>query len=162
MMKLPAEVHTSVTCFSRICHESVLVQLPGLVVGSFQDGGASHRSLGGRDQGEVLARNSQKNLPAITLLEVHFGNRVQFPQRLTLCMWVRGQGVTGRRIALMKESCWSIKLPQMAACVSFQPPVVRFPPGSEQTNAARACLGPGPQLSAGRQSQRCPGASLSP
>lgn len=68
-MKLPAEDHTSVTCFSRVCHEGVLVQLSGLVVGSFQDGGASHRSLGGRDQGEVLARNSQQNLPATTLLE---------------------------------------------------------------------------------------------
>lgn len=28
-----------------------------------------------------------------------------------------------------------------------------LPLGSEQTNAARACLGPGPQLSAGRQTR---------
>lgn len=68
-MKLPRDDHTSVTCFSRICHQGVLVQLSGLVVSSFEDGGASHRSLGGRDQGEVLARNSQQNLPAIKSLE---------------------------------------------------------------------------------------------
>lgn len=61
--------HTSIACFSRIRHQGVLVQLSGLVVGSLQDGGTSHRSLGGRDQGEVLARNSQQNLPADISLE---------------------------------------------------------------------------------------------
>lgn len=67
--KLPGETHTGVTCFSRIRHQGVLVQLSGLVIGSFEDGGTSHRSLGGRDQGEVLARNSQQNLPATISLE---------------------------------------------------------------------------------------------
>ena len=69
-MKLPEEDHTSVTCFSRIRHQGVLVQLSGLVVGSFQDGGTSHRSLGGRDQGKVLARDSQQNLPTNIALEL--------------------------------------------------------------------------------------------
>lgn len=67
--KLPGELHTGVTCFSRIRHQGVFVQLSGLVIGSFEDGGTSHRSLGGRDQGEVLARNSQQNLPATISLE---------------------------------------------------------------------------------------------
>lgn len=69
MMELPGGDHTGVACFSRICHQGVLVQLSGLVVSSFEDGCASHRSLGGGDQGEVLARNSQQNLPAIISLE---------------------------------------------------------------------------------------------
>lgn len=68
-MKLPGDVHTSITCFSRICDQGVLVQLSGLVVGGLENGGTSHRSLGGRDQGEVLARDSQQNLPANISLE---------------------------------------------------------------------------------------------
>lgn len=99
MMKLPAEVHTSVACFSRICHESVLVQLPGLVVGSFQDGGASHRSLGGRDQGEVLARNSQQNLPASTLLERAFWESGAVSTETHIVYvgaWSRGDGEKNR------------------------------------------------------------------
>lgn len=69
MMKRPIGDRTSIARFSRVCHQGVLVQLSRLVVGSFEDGGTSHRSLGGRDQGEVLARNSQQNLPATVSLE---------------------------------------------------------------------------------------------
>ena len=54
---------TCVSRLSRESHERVLVQRPRLVVRSLEDGGASHGSLGGRDEGEVLARDSQKNLP---------------------------------------------------------------------------------------------------
>lgn len=35
------------------------VQDPGLVIGRFEDSGASHGGFGGGDEGEVLARDSQ-------------------------------------------------------------------------------------------------------
>lgn len=54
----------------------------------------------------------------------------------------------------MKESCWSTKLPQDGSLRELPAGLPSgLPPGSEQTNAARACLGPGPQLSAGRQAK---------
>lgn len=42
----------------------MLVQLPRLVVGCLEDGRSSHRRLGGGDQGKVLARDAEKNLPS--------------------------------------------------------------------------------------------------
>lgn len=39
------------------------IQYPGLVIGSFEDGGASHGGFRGGDDGKVLARNTQKDLP---------------------------------------------------------------------------------------------------
>ena len=41
----------------------MLVEGSGLVVGCLEDGGASHRSLGCCDDGEVLSSDSQKYLP---------------------------------------------------------------------------------------------------
>lgn len=54
--------HTCVSCLSRVCHQCVLVQRARLVVGSLENGSSTHRSLGGRDQREVLARYAQKYL----------------------------------------------------------------------------------------------------
>ena len=51
--------HTGVSSLSGECHQRVLVQASGLVVGGLQDRSSSHRSLGGGDQGEVLAGDAQ-------------------------------------------------------------------------------------------------------
>lgn len=51
------------------------VQYSGLVIGGFEDGGASHGGFRGGDDGEVLARNTQKDLPRHrSELEIHEGN----------------------------------------------------------------------------------------
>lgn len=54
---------TSVACLSRVCHKSVLIQLTGLVVAGLENGSSSHSRLGRCNQREVLARDSQENLP---------------------------------------------------------------------------------------------------
>jgi hypothetical protein len=49
---------TGVTSFAREGHQRMCVQHPGLVVGGFEDGGASHGGFRGGDEGEVLARDT--------------------------------------------------------------------------------------------------------
>lgn len=41
----------------------MLVQRSSFVIGSFENGGTSHRRLGSGDDGEVLAGDAQKDLP---------------------------------------------------------------------------------------------------
>jgi hypothetical protein len=55
----PRAAHTSVTSFARECHQGVLVQLAGLVVGGLKDSGASHGGFGSGDEGKVLAGDTQ-------------------------------------------------------------------------------------------------------
>ena len=50
---------TCVASFATVCHQSVFIQRPRLVVASLEDSRATHRSLGGGDDGEVLASNSE-------------------------------------------------------------------------------------------------------
>ena len=50
---------TRVAGLATVCHKSVLVQRPGLVVAGLEDSRATHRSLGGGDDGEVLASDSE-------------------------------------------------------------------------------------------------------
>ena len=50
-------VHTRVAGFTREGHEGVRVEFPRLVIGGFEDGGASHGGFGRSDEGEVLARD---------------------------------------------------------------------------------------------------------
>lgn len=45
----------------------MLAGLAGLVVASLDDGRASHRRLGGGDQGKVLARDAKQHLPGDVL-----------------------------------------------------------------------------------------------
>lgn len=47
--------HTSVTSFSSERHQGMFVELTGFVIRSFENGCASHRGLGGSDDGKVLA-----------------------------------------------------------------------------------------------------------
>lgn len=54
--------HTCISCLSRVCHQCVFVQGACLVIGGLEDGGSTHRSLGRRDQREVLARYAQEYL----------------------------------------------------------------------------------------------------
>lgn len=51
-------LRTSITGFSRECHQRVCVQCPRLVVGGLEDGGASHGGFGRGDDGEVFPRYS--------------------------------------------------------------------------------------------------------
>lgn len=50
---------TCVAGLATVCHQGVLVQRPCLVVGGLEDGRATHRGLGGGDDGEVLASDSE-------------------------------------------------------------------------------------------------------
>lgn len=50
---------TSVTWLARKCHQSVLVQVSGLVICSLQDSRASHGSFGSCDDNEVFSGNSE-------------------------------------------------------------------------------------------------------
>ena len=50
---------TCVASFAAVCHQGVFVERPCLVVTSLEDSRATHRSLGGGDDGEVLASNSE-------------------------------------------------------------------------------------------------------
>jgi len=140
-MKLLGDGHTGITCFSRVCDQGVLVQLSGLVVGGLQNGGTSHRSLGGRDQGEVLARDSQQNLPAnIPLertLEVEFSGRADLHCVCSCVVELAGEKrYVGGGGLLVEQAPPDGSLRELPACLSSG-----LPPGSEQTNAARACLG---------------------
>lgn len=67
-----------------------------------------------------------------------------------------------RIVTLMKESCWSSKLPSIAACVSFQPACRQdyLQVASRRTRPALA-WGTGPLRFAGRQI-RVIGTSLGP
>lgn len=62
---------TCVACLSRVCHQGVFVELSRLVIGGLEDGSSSHGRLGRRDQREVLARDSQENLPEDVRLVLH-------------------------------------------------------------------------------------------
>jgi len=50
---------TCVSGLATVCHQGVLVQGPCLVVAGLEDSRATHRSLGGGDDSEVLASNSE-------------------------------------------------------------------------------------------------------
>lgn len=52
-----------VSGLSRVRHERVLVERSGLVVGGLEDRHAAHGGFGRRDQGKVLACDSEKDLP---------------------------------------------------------------------------------------------------
>jgi len=58
--------HTCIACLSRVRHQGVLVQLSRLVVGCLENRCASHRGLGCRDQGKVLASDSEQDLPVVS------------------------------------------------------------------------------------------------
>lgn len=62
----------------------MLVEGSGLVVGCLEDGGASHRSLGCCDDGEVLASDSQQYLPGKIALA---GNTAVAAARKKLTCW---------------------------------------------------------------------------
>ena len=62
--------YTSVASFSRECHQRVLIKLPRLVVGSFEDCRASHCSLRGCNESEVLACQSKQIFPATSSIEI--------------------------------------------------------------------------------------------
>lgn len=64
---VPPMKHTSVSSFSRKCHERVLVELLRLVIGSFENCGTSHCGFGGRNDGVVFASKAEKDLPLGTL-----------------------------------------------------------------------------------------------
>ena len=55
--------YTGVASFTRECHQRVFVQYSGFVVGGFEDSGASHGSFRGGYEGEVLACDSEQDLP---------------------------------------------------------------------------------------------------
>jgi len=57
----PAEnrIHTGISSFPRICHQRVFVENSRLVIRSLENGSTSHSSLGGGDDGEVLASDTQ-------------------------------------------------------------------------------------------------------
>ena len=57
------EGRTGISSLSRVCHQRMLVQWSRFVIRGLQDGGSSHGSLGSCHQGEVLARDAQKDLP---------------------------------------------------------------------------------------------------
>ena len=50
--------HTRVTGLARECHQRMRVERSGLVVGSFEDGGAPHGGFGRSDEGKVFPRDS--------------------------------------------------------------------------------------------------------
>jgi hypothetical protein len=52
-------MRTCVAGLATVCHQSVLVQRPCLVIAGLEDSWAAHRRLGGGDDGEVLASNSE-------------------------------------------------------------------------------------------------------
>lgn len=58
------ELLTSISGLSRESHECVRVQLPCLVILSLNDGRASHYGLGCGHNDEVLASDTQENLPS--------------------------------------------------------------------------------------------------
>lgn len=51
--------HTGVASLSGECHQCVLVERAGLVVGCLQDGGTSHGRFGCGDEGEVLSSDTK-------------------------------------------------------------------------------------------------------
>lgn len=86
----------------------MLVQRPRLVVGSFEDGGASHRGLGGGNDGEILARNSQQNLPGECVSQ---GVR---PMTIKCAYIVTGAWCCGRSrevVMMERRGCLGVVLP---------------------------------------------------
>ena len=81
----PCVCHTGVASLSTEGDKGVLVELPCLVIGCFEDSCAAHSSFGRRDDGEVLARDSKKYLPtkqsarfqSKTTYFIHFDVRVE-------------------------------------------------------------------------------------
>lgn len=153
-MKLPGDGHTSITRLSRICDQGVLVQCSGFVVGGLQNGGTSHRSLGGRDQGEVLARNSQQNLPANISLDHHGLESECSIHEDSHCVCLCVVELEGERSCvdegelLVDQAPPDSSLRELPACLSSGLPL-----GSEHTNAARACLGHWAAWVTGRQAK---------
>ena len=50
---------TCVACFSRKRHHGMLVELLGFVIGSFEDGSTSHCGLRRRNDGVILASETE-------------------------------------------------------------------------------------------------------
>ncbi len=51
-------IYTGIASFARKGHQDVFIQLPCFVVRRFEDRGAAHGRLGGRDEGEIPTGNS--------------------------------------------------------------------------------------------------------
>lgn len=75
-------VSTGIARFSRVRHQCVLVELPGLIVSGLEDRRTPHGSLGGRDDGEVLAGNTQEYFPVIRPW-ISFANESWSEEKLT-------------------------------------------------------------------------------
>lgn len=118
----------SPTCVARLAregHQRVLVQLPRLVVGRLEDGRAAHRSLGGRDQGEVLARDTEENLPGnevseASMLKGFCGGTYMLP--VSVCSGGCGWGIGVAKLwSALLPWCWSFRQAGGNAHLELQP-----------------------------------------